>query len=313
MPFRLAVQLLLILTVACTTPRLPRQVSSLVHQQVRLMESHEAVDEWVAALRIARGVQTFDPVLADYCTRLEAFPEEVQRLFGHDRLGVNVSLRRDVQAGLGERVAWWLPDRLLDLLDVFSFDLRFGYGLAADVHLTRAAALAAGGSASLGVGWHEQRSLGVRVANQGGWRFGSAGGGFDWGFDVGTGERRVGGGRREAGAEPDDLLYQEWRDYWSLGASVHALLLGAEFDFHPVELADFLGGLVGFDLGHDDRATTRAEPLAGTGSLDLQILRECLIDVRTMEQWALYRERLSAGAETDALKDTATGDGGHAG
>jgi len=179
-----------------------------------------------------------------------------------------------------------------------------------------AAALAAGGSASLGVGWHEQRSLGVRVANQGGWRFGSAGSGFDWGFDVGTGERRVGGGRREAGAEPDDLLYQEWRDYWSLGASVHALLLGVEFDFHPVELADFLGGLVGFDLGHDDQVTTRAEPLAGTGIMDLQILRECLIDVRTMEQWALYRERLEAGAETDALNDAAaaaTADSGDTG
>lgn len=297
--------LLLLLLPACSTSRAPRQVNVVVHQQERSMQAHFAAGEPLAGLRIARGLESFDAQLADLSARLAEQSAEVRELFEHDRLGVNVALRRDEPAEFWTRVAWWLPERLLDLLDVVSFDLRMGYGLSADVHLTRAAALGAGSAASLGFGWHEQRSLGVRVAQHSGWRLGSAGGGFDWGFDMGTGERQVGGARREAGARPDDLMHQEWRDYWSLGASAHALLVGVEVDLHPVELADFFGGLVGFDLGHDDLATTRAEPLAGTSDLELQTLRECLIDVPTMKAWVAAREQ----GELQALGGAEQGDG----
>jgi len=293
---------------ACTTDRSPSQVNSVLQQQARSMAAHLAADEPLAGLRIARGLVPFDPALADFSARLAAAPQEVRAQFEHERLGVNVSLRRDDEAGFWSRAAWWLPDRLLDLCDVVSFDLRLGYGLGVDLHATRAAQLGLGAAGGIGLGWHEQRSLGVRVAQYNGWRLGSAGGGFDWGFDVGTGERHVGGARREGGAQSEDLIYQEWRDYWSLGASAHALLLGVEVDLHPIELADFFGGLVGFDLGHDDQGTTRPEPVFGNSGLALQTLRECLVDEPTMDMWAAARDA-AAGMPTEGV--SAPGDAGN--
>jgi len=268
------------------------------------MAAHLAADEPLAGLRIARGLEAFDPTLAEFSARLAAAPPEVRAQFEHERLGVNVSVRRDEDTGFWTRAAWWLPDRVLDLCDVVSFDLRLGYGLAVDVHATRAAALGLGAAAGIGLGWHDQRSLGVRVAQYNGWRLGSSGGGFDWGFDVGTGERRVGGARREPGAQSSDLIYQEWRDYWSLGASAHGLLLGVEVDLHPIELADFFGGLVGFDLGHDDQGSTRAEPLYGTSGLALQTLRESLIDQPTMDAWFVARDA-AAAMDAEAAREAA--------
>ncbi|MFT7464963.1 MAG: hypothetical protein ACI9EF_003323 [Pseudohongiellaceae bacterium] len=270
---------------ACTTTRSPRQVATVVRQQKRAMDAHFAVGEALPGLRIARGIDQFDPDLADFAGRLAAAPAEIRQQFGHDQLGVNVALRRPEQSGVLARVAWWLPDRLLDLFDVLSFDVRLGYGLAGDLHLTQGAALAAGAAGGIGVGWHEQRSLGLRVGQYSGWRLGSDGAGFDWGFDAGTGERRIGGARREGGSYPEALIYQEWRDYWAVGVSAHVVLLGARLELHPVQLADFFGGWVGFDLGNDDQGGTRAVPLVGTSDIDLQTLRECLTDEPTMELW----------------------------
>ena len=57
----------------------------------------------------------------------------------------------------------WLPDRLMDLADVVSFDVGLGAGVGLDAHVTRAAQLGAEAGASMGLGWHPQRSLGLRM------------------------------------------------------------------------------------------------------------------------------------------------------
>ena len=54
-----------------------------------------------------------------------------------------------------------------------------------------------------------------------------------------------------------ETCYQEYLDYWAIGAKVGAGILGVEFEFHTVELADFLGGWFFWDPGNDDLATTR--------------------------------------------------------
>ena len=57
---------------------------------------------------------------------------------------------------------------------------------------------------------------------------------------------------------PSDPLYEDLRDYWALGASATAGIVGAEVDFHPLQLADFLVGILGVDFLNDDLAYTRS-------------------------------------------------------
>jgi len=58
--------------------------------------------------------------------------------------------------------------------------------------------------------------------------------------------------RREvvAGAVSLDGLQDDWR--YAFGAGVHALILGVEAEVRPVQVLDFLGGLVGYDPAGDD-------------------------------------------------------------
>jgi len=46
--------------------------------------------------------------------------------------------------------------------------------------------------------------------------------------------------------------------FWSLEAGVMALVIGAEVGFNPAELADFLLGIFGIDIGSDDDPDGRA-------------------------------------------------------
>jgi hypothetical protein len=54
-------------------------------------------------------------------------------------------------------------------------------------------------------------------------------------------------------ARPTDDLYQETRDYWSLGISGGLGLFGGQLALHPVQFIDFIGGLFMFDPLEDDR------------------------------------------------------------
>ena len=56
---------------------------------------------------------------------------------------------------------------------------------------------------------------------------------------------------------PMDPIYQDYRDFYSVGVGVTLMVLGARAEVHLVQIWDFLGGFVGFDIAHDDYATTR--------------------------------------------------------
>lgn len=271
-----------VLLTGCTSTRPPRQVEVLRAQLTRAARTHAAVGEDLAAARLERLLERFDPGAAPAPGRVAPAPSSLW--------GVNTAPRVAREAGLGRRLLLWVPDRLLDLLDLVSVDLRVGWGLLADVHVTRPVSLGAGLAGTLGLGWHEQRSLGTRITSAAGWRLGPLGAGFDLGFDSGTGERWSGGGRREQGSGPRALIHQEWRDAWAVGAEVQLVLAGAAVDVHPLELVDLLAGLVLLDPGHDDLATSAAQPLLERAAIDAQILRECLADRATMDGWWAARE-----------------------
>ena len=75
---------------------------------------------------------------------------------------------------------------------------------------------------------------------------------------IGTSGRRSGGGDFAGLHKPGMPAYQMVRDYWALGASATAGIIGAEIEFHPLQLADFLAGWVGVDFLNDDWARTRS-------------------------------------------------------
>jgi hypothetical protein len=58
--------------------------------------------------------------------------------------------------------------------------------------------------------------------------------------------------RREvvAGVVPLDGLADDWEA--SFGAGVHALILGVEAEVRPLQVIDFVGGLLGYDPAGDD-------------------------------------------------------------
>jgi len=183
-------------------------------------------------------------------------PETTEHLFHKSALGSNHARRPLVRRHPVSRVFLYLPDRLLDLADIFSFDVHVAGGAYANLHLTRAAQFGLGGRSTAGLGWHDHRSLGTLVQSESEATLPGVGAQAAVGLAAGTSGVQS---FRDADAGvrgPSDELYQEYRDYWAVGVAATAGLAGVDFDFHPVELADFLVGFSTFDFLHDDFART---------------------------------------------------------
>lgn len=172
-------------------------------------------------------------------------------------LGSNQPLRGAVSRAPAWRVLLYLPDRLLDLADVFSVDLHLGFGLYANVHATRALQAGAGGRGVTGLGWHERRSLGIREQQESGFVLAAIGAETSSGTQSGTSGIYSWSETVAGLQQPTDPLYQELRDYWALGAALTVVFLGLDLDVHPLQAADFVAGLVTVDFLRDDFATTR--------------------------------------------------------
>lgn len=283
---------------ACSTGRTPAQVHTLLDAQERASRRHAAVGEVELARSLWRGVLAVDPARpADDSPGWS----EVLALPDAPLLGVNRALREPLDPGLGARLLLWLPDRLLDLVDLVSFDVGIGLGAGAELWLTRFGQLGAGAGASMGLGWHGQRSLGARLHHGSGWAAGPWTQGFVHGFDAGTGLRRAGGASFDGSAVTAALpIHQEWRDAWGLGARAHLAIVAAEVELHPLQLADFAAGLVGQDLLGDDLATTTSPgELLPQDELPMVALREVLADERTVVAYrAWIAERRAAASPT---------------
>jgi hypothetical protein len=212
-------------------------------------------------------------------------------------LGMNRKLRPAASRPIPLRVLLYLPDRVLDLMDVVTVGVHFGLGAFVDAHATRAMQLAGGFRSTGGLGLHDQRSLGMKAQAEAGLTVVAAGGQSYVGGLIGT-SGALGGFDSTAGLhQPGDRLYQEFRDYWAVGASATALMVGFEADLHPIQLVDFLTGFVGIDLLHDDFAHTRGLSL---GPADPTLLAEI---------WQLRRSRGSLDAYLDARRSGVLLDG----
>ena len=220
--------------------------------------SLEREGSYAEAAELTRQVMIVDPDYQGARELLAALPAEyAEPLYSHPMLGSNVAKRFPTERSMPARVLLYLPDRILDLLDVVSFDVHAGPGLFANVHLTRGFQLGAGARGVSGLGWHDHRSLGLLAQFEAGVAVPAVESMAFAGGSIGSSGLDVVNETATGLARPSDTIYQRLRDYWAVGAAVTLLLVGADVDLHPVELFDFFVGFGPFDPLRDDFATTR--------------------------------------------------------
>jgi hypothetical protein len=243
--------------VACVHERPPERIGDLLSHTLLAAQNHHdyALDSEAAALLEAiTQVDASYPGLAELRAQLDPATTAGMR---RSWMGMNLRMRPEVVRPVWARVLLYLPDRLLDLMDVVSFDVHFGWGVFADVHATRAVQLAAGARTTGGIGLHAQRSLGIKSQGEAGVSVLAGGAQSYAGGLVGTSGAHGAADSFAGLHKPSDALYQGFRDYWGIGASATAGVIGAELELHPLQLADFFAGWIGFDFLRDDFAHTR--------------------------------------------------------
>ncbi|MDD3153421.1 MAG: hypothetical protein PHS41_01030 [Victivallaceae bacterium] len=153
----------------------------------------------------------------------------------------------------GERIALYLPNRILDALDLFSLGLGVGPVVRAELMGSRACVVGAGAGVQAKVFKDYNRQYGWGI--QDGWY---------WSFIV-VGEEDM--ERRStsylvqkyyhqfAGIPgPDQRIFDFYtgaRDYWQIGGAL-GLLVEAEVYLNPIEWVDFAAGFFFVDLRDDD-------------------------------------------------------------
>ena len=242
---------------ACAFHRTPDQVEDLLAQAFRAAEKHQEFEMEAEAALLIDAISAVDgdyPGLHDLTGDIDPAARIGMR---RSVLGMNRKFRPQVERSPHTRVLLWLPDRLLDLLDVVTVGVHFGPGAFADAHLTRAFQVAAGFRTTGGLGVHDHRSIGMKSQAEAGLTLIAVGAHSYAGGLMGTSGTRGSADSSKGIHRPTAPLYQQLRDYWAVGASATAGILGLEVDFHPLQLADFLAGVVGIDFLNDDLAHTR--------------------------------------------------------
>lgn len=225
---------------------------SLVEQGEDLLQQGKS-DEGVKLLMVAQLLHPENAKITDIINKLT--PEQKKSLEESPMLGFNKSKRAHVDSSTLEKVAWYIPDRLMDIVDMISIGISIGPQVGAGVWLTREAQLVAYTGSGAGIGFFQKKQLGgIGEAS-----FDAAIGPFSTtalaGARIGTG-----GVDFTLGTvlyhEPGLPLYQEYRDFWAIGAKL-GVIVGIEIEIHPIEMYDFVLGVATFDPMNDDLATTR--------------------------------------------------------
>mgnify|MGYP004712014807 FL=1 len=152
---------------------------------------------------------------------------------------------------IGKKLLMYIPNRLLDLLDIVSIELKSGAVIGAEARVTRAFGIGGevGTYGSALKGYNRQYGFAVTEGAEGQFFFGSA---MDLARPLVWGDIERYWIQGTNFPLPSNRIYQEKaRDYWALelGASC---LFGVKVSIHPVAIADFFTGLILIDVEDDD-------------------------------------------------------------
>ncbi len=290
---------------ACASYAPPEDVYETLERTLRAAKSRQAAGYHAEAAVLVLAMEGVDPDFPGVDSVRGGLEGGVRGAMDRDWLGSNRRLRAPVDRPIWQHVALYVPDRLLDVADVVSVSAQLGWGALLDVHATHAINVTLGLRSSGGVGLHEQRSLGLKSQAEGGvslFPFGvySYAGGLLGTSGVVAAADTVAGLHRPQGA-----LYQEFRDYWEIGARGMFGFLGADVAVHPIQLADFLAGFAGIDFLNDDFARTRGLEQTHTEELLVRDLAAVRRSRRTIDAYleARHSGALSSAPEVERVPE----------
>ena len=274
-----------LLASGCASVYQPEKVEKWLSQSVASAEKHANAGRMIESAQLATAVKMIDPDHSGLNELAGRLPDSNAQLYARPILGSNKAIRYPVARSKAARIWLYVPDRILDFLDIVSFDLHMGPSLFVNLHATRAAQAGAGGRVVGGVGWHGQRSLGLQYQTEGGVAvlpFGAQGhllgsaGTSGLGASIGY----IAGLHR-----PSSEIYQDYRDYWAVGASMSSFI-GLDIDFHPLQLADFIVGWGTVDFLNDDFAQTKGPSFTRQ---EAGLLKQLSAVAHSQRSVALYR------------------------
>ena len=254
----IAAALIALLTSACASVPSREEIDAMLQGALSAAEARVKQGDLAEAAVLLHSIEKLASEYPGVAALTEEVGPQIADIEHRSWLGINRRMRVPTDSSFLYRLIVYVPDRVFDLLDLVTLDVHVGLGAYANLHLTRAAQAGAGLRTKIGAGLHDQRSIGlaneaefgVAALALGTQSFSGASVGLPGGLAVGADSM--------AGMHwPSDDLYQTYRDYWALGASVTAGLVGLEFDFHPMQIFDFIGGFLFIDFARDDLATTR--------------------------------------------------------
>ena len=158
------------------------------------------------------------------------------------------------QASVLDKLVMYVPNRIIDVMDVFSLSLAFGPTARGEVWCTRPFAFGAGTGvlAKAAKAYNRQYGFGLES-------------GWETSFAAASAEQKelshsIGSLKDytyySTGApNTSERIYNFYngeRDYWSLGMTGGLAIAEVSGEFHPVEIFDFFAGFLFIDLKGDD-------------------------------------------------------------
>ncbi|TGK14111.1 hypothetical protein EHO60_01850 [Leptospira fletcheri] len=183
-------------------------------------------------------------------------PESKEAVSEISYLGPNRGKREAEESSLLAKFAWYLPDRILDLLDILSVNVKVGPQFGVSAWVTRGFQVTLYTGNTVQLGWFQKRNLGYTEEL-------SAEAGLGPVVPISISGRSMGTGSKDAYESfvfhsPRKKIYQNYRDYWGMGVKAGVVMGGLEVEVHWLEFFDFLAGIFTFDLLYDDLAKTRS-------------------------------------------------------
>ncbi len=158
------------------------------------------------------------------------------------------------EASVSDKLLFYLPNRILDVMDIFTLNLGFGPTAKMELQVTRAFGFGAGVGATYKMykAWNRQYGFGRQV-------------GWDAAFtcvyaeniEVDDTTRLVHHYWEDFGGVPVPTTsmydyFTGWVDYWAIGGTGGLFLVEADVYIHPTEIADLITGFLFMDIRNDD-------------------------------------------------------------
>lgn len=249
---------LLYLVQCSSTPDLKevnRGAQNILQEADALMKEGKVAE----SARLLSVLKQLHPNDKEIQSKLDGLSAEQKKALEDDPwLGFNKSKRamEEPAPDTTTKVLYYIPDRIFDFIDMFSVEGSLGAQLGGGVWFTRALQGVAFVGTTAGIGYYQKKQLGFRTEGSVDLAIGPVGGTAIAGLRVGTGGIDT-TARAIYFHKPSHPLYQEYRDYWAIGGKIGIFFFGLEFEYHPVEIYDFLLGIAVIDPMNDDLATTK--------------------------------------------------------